>query len=104
MSGSPVSWLLPMPKVNQYPEINAAMRGLLGLVSAHETIYEELRKRSGEITDDAELRKLITRLNSGIAYVTPADAIHALLMTTVFVDERDRSLSACLGRNPRKRG
>lgn len=96
-SGSPVFWCYPMtrmlvgPKVDDqqmYVPTTAWSIRLVGLVSGHWDIEQEARveppPQSGE---EASIR---TAINSGIAVVTPADAVHELLMREDVVRERKK--------------
>ena len=60
--------------------------GFFGLASVHHDISREA-KTSGDL-----LGKIQTELNSGIAIITPAEAIKNLLMKEEFLDQRNASL------------
>ncbi len=89
-SGAPVFWcrtilrMIEAPKLNDspihVPQEMVHMR-LLGLVSGHWDI-----KRQAETEGD--IGTIRTALNSGIAIVTPAEAIRELLMREDVVEER----------------
>ena len=69
-------------------EVNLAhVTGLMGLISAHYPIPEKART-TGDIV--GEIR---TNLNSGIAVVTPSDAIVQLIERDDLVEERERYIS-----------
>jgi hypothetical protein len=86
MSGSPVMW--PIPEVGNMffgpaaAQIRMHATALLGLVSAHFSIYEKAETQ-GDVYGEIK-----TKLNSGIAIVTPAEAIRQLLMREDFVQKR----------------
>ncbi len=100
-SGSPVFFLYPMVIGNELPitlkkGIKASVdivenllwvSGFIGLISGHYPIPESAEK-SGEFkTIEGDIR---TNLNSGIALVTPAEAVKQLLMRNDLVEQRKK--------------
>jgi len=98
-SGSPAFWVFPavrvvMANVQGAPTpvpISDRMEvvGLLGLVSGHFDIEE-----SAETTGDILLGKITTPINAGMAFITPAEEIRALIMRDDVVDERQERAAA----------
>jgi hypothetical protein len=82
-SGSPVFWIHPVGG-EVMPRRRSVTNALLGLVSAHFFI-----PKKADVTGDV-LGTVRTGLNSGLAIITPAEAIRQLLMREDFVRERDR--------------
>lgn len=92
-SGSPVFFLYPMMLETEYVDDRgepkkvvtdqAHVSGFMGLISGHCQIPKE-----AETVDDI-LGKVQIGLNSGIAIVTPADAVRELLMRSDLVAERE---------------
>lgn len=81
ISGSPVLWYYPAPAERMHPAVRGKWRALLGIMSGHYLIREDVKIRDEE---------LMVKLNSGIAFVTPAEAIKELLMSPGFVGERKK--------------
>lgn len=91
-SGAPVLWafsgvgLLVNPQLGiQIPMPAGSSQALLGLVSAHYP-SPETAKTTGDLSGYGEIT---TDLNSGIAAITPAEAIRALLLRDDVVADRE---------------
>jgi hypothetical protein len=84
VSGSPVLWYYPAPVERMHPDVRGKWRALLGLISGHHHVRERNVIRG---QGDSEVK-----FNSGIAIITPVEAIRELLMSPKFVRERAESL------------
>jgi hypothetical protein len=93
-SGSPVFFLYPINIPGESTFDTGYISGLLGLVSAHYNIESEAEK-SGDI-----LGKVLVQQNSGIAIVTPAEAIRQLLVREDVIAHRQEALTKWLEENP----
>jgi hypothetical protein len=91
-SGSPCFWLHPFTMFSEVPHSakpdevllvphERQIIALLGLVSGHTDVTAKAQTKTGP-TD------IVTRLNSGIAVVTPAEKIRELLMSFKVVSDR----------------
>jgi hypothetical protein len=100
-SGSPAYWCHPITTLLQMPDPRPGKQGetifvphaeqfmnLLGLMSGHLDILQEA-ETTGDIGGTVR-----TKLNSGIAVVTPAEKIRELLMSDGVVADRDQLLLA----------
>jgi hypothetical protein len=86
-SGSPVFWLSPTLerlRVMQSGHTEGVFGCLLGLASAHFVIPEKA-KVSGDV-----LGQISTRLNSGLAIITPAEAIRQILLRDDLAQDREQ--------------
>ena len=83
MSGSPVFWRLPMSFGVDDAVIKPYFRGILGVISGHENIPSNKIKRRNDKFDQGDLE---VSLNSGIARITPAEAIRELLASSYLSD------------------
>lgn len=90
-TGSPVFWTFPAARKTKtlsgmLAEIGH-LSGLLGLVSGH------FNNPEGAITQGDSLDKIMTKLNAGMAIITPAEAIRQLLLREDLVSEREERRS-----------
>ena len=99
-SGSPAFWHFEYPEARpmlidkEMVDVHTArrwVRGFLGLVSAH----FDISMRATD-TKDQPLNDILTRLNAGIAVITPAENIRELLMKdpNVLKDRANRKAGA----------
>ena len=93
-SGAPVVMLYPVTKMDKSGFTLGHERCFLGLISAHYPIAVEA-KHEGDV-----LGKIETDVNSGIAVVTPAEAIRQLIMREDLVEDRKKRKKKIEGSEP----
>lgn len=105
-SGAPVFWAIPAIRGGEDGLTHQTyVSAMLGLVSAHFNIPEDVKAGQEFVyfADDTgnDKRKAGVRLNSGIAAVTPASEIRALLEDPVFADERKNLMAQAKSERPK---
>jgi hypothetical protein len=96
VSGSPVLWTTTMKgrkketEMMKGPEEEFTVSGLLGLVSAHFDVLQDAKRTGQFAADDGNI---VTPVNSGVAVITPAAFIYALLYRNDFKKARADDLA-----------
>lgn len=101
-SGSPAFWILPVPTLEKKGKLEVwetrYIQAFLGLVSAHFDVPKKL-KTSGEYSQF--LGEIEAEINAGIACVTPAEAVHQLLMEDDLVKKRQQGKRKIQSQEPK---